>query len=131
MAYLSGADEIYSMGLLGSAQVLSLDKMVVDNFLAHQIECMVNGFSTDEEHLAFELIARVGVGGQYLNQRDTRDFTQREYIPKWPPEGESMLEVAHAQAQDILASYKAPALPAGAADKIDAIIKEAQKTLHG
>jgi trimethylamine:corrinoid methyltransferase-like protein len=40
LAYLAGVDEIYSMGLLGNAQILSLEKMVLDNHLARQIRIM-------------------------------------------------------------------------------------------
>jgi len=38
LSYLAGADEIYSMGLLDGAQSLSLDKMVLDNHLARELE---------------------------------------------------------------------------------------------
>jgi trimethylamine--corrinoid protein Co-methyltransferase len=125
LAYLAGADEIYSIGLLGSAQILSLDKMVLDNHLAHQIEIMVRPVLVDEEHLQADLIERVGIGGSYLTQRETRDFTRREYMPVWPPAGKTILEVAHAEALDILHSYQPPPLPAGAAEKIEAIVAEA------
>jgi hypothetical protein len=38
LAYLAGVDEIYSMGLLDSSQTLSLDKLVLDNHLARELE---------------------------------------------------------------------------------------------
>jgi trimethylamine--corrinoid protein Co-methyltransferase len=129
LAYLAGADEIYSVGLLGSAQVLSLEKMVLDNHLAHEIQNMARSFVADEEHLQAELIARVGIGGHYLNQRETRAFTRREYLPPWPPAGKTMCEVARAEALDLLHRHQALPLPAGAADKIDAIMAEADREL--
>jgi trimethylamine--corrinoid protein Co-methyltransferase len=129
LAYLAGADEIYSAGLLDSAQILSLDKMVLDNYLAHQIEAMVRPILADEVHLQADLIARVGVGGHYLNQRETRAFTRREYLSPWPPVGSTMLEIAHAEALDILHSHQPPPLPAGAAGQIEAIVAEADRAL--
>ncbi len=129
LAALAGADEIYSMGLLGDAQVLSLDKMVLDNHLARQIETMVRPVLMDEEHLQVDLIERVGIGGHYLNQRETRAFTRREYVPVWPPAGKTMLEVAHAEALDIMHAYQSPPLPAGALDKIEDIVAEAERAL--
>jgi trimethylamine--corrinoid protein Co-methyltransferase len=63
LAYLAGADEIYSMGLLGDAQVLSLDKMVLDNRLSHQLETIVKPVAVDEAHLQADLIEQVGIGG--------------------------------------------------------------------
>ena len=129
LAYLAGADEIYSIGLLGSAQILSLDKMVLDNHLAHQIETMVKPVLVDEEHLQADLIERVGIGGHYLTQRETRTFTRREYVPVWPPAGKTMLEIARAEALDILHNHQPPPLPEGAADKIEAIVAEVDKAL--
>ncbi len=129
LAYMAGADEIYSVGLLGSAQILSLEKMVLDNHLARQIEIIARSVPVDEEHLQAELIERVGIGGHYLKQRETRAFTRREYVPVWPPAGKSMLEVAHEEALDILYNHQPPPLPSGAEDKIEAIVDEANKAL--
>lgn len=129
LAYLAGADEIYSMGLLGSAQILSLDKMVLDNHLAHQIKIMTKPLLVDQEHLQSELIERVGIGGHYLNQPETRAYTRREYVPVWPPAGKTMLEVAHADALNILHNYQPSPLPEGTASRIEAIVAEADKAL--
>jgi trimethylamine--corrinoid protein Co-methyltransferase len=129
LSYLAGADEIYSIGLLGSAQVLSLDKMVLDNHLARQIETMVGPVPVDEEHLQADLIERVGIGGHYLSQRETRSFTRREYVPVWPPAGSSMLDLVHQEALDILHNHRPPALPDGAAERIEATVAEADRAL--
>jgi trimethylamine--corrinoid protein Co-methyltransferase len=129
LAYLAGADELYGMGLLGSAQILSLEKMVLDNHLAREIEIMTGPVPVDEAHLQTELIERVGIGGHYLNQRETREYTQREYVPGWPPEGETMLELAHAEALQILHTHQPPPLPPGAAERMEAIVAEADKAL--
>ncbi|NIQ87564.1 MAG: hypothetical protein GWN66_14160, partial [Pseudomonas stutzeri] len=129
LSHLAGADEIYSVGLLGSAQVLSLDKMVFDNHLARQIEIMARPVLMDEEHLQLDLIERVGIGGHYLSQRETRAFTRREYVPMWPPAGETAMEVVHEEALDILHNHQPPPLPAGAADRIEAIVAEADRML--
>jgi trimethylamine--corrinoid protein Co-methyltransferase len=129
LAYLAGADEIYSMGLLGSAQILSLDKMVLDNHLARQIEIMARPFLVDEEHLQAGLIERVGIGGHFLGQRETRTFTRTEYVPAWPPAGADLLDLVHEEALDILHNHQPPPLPPGAGEKIEAILAEADKAL--
>ncbi len=129
LAYLAGVDEIYSIGLLGSAQVLSLDKMVLDNHLAHRIETMVGPVLVDEEHLQADLVERVGIGGTYLTQRETRNFTRSEYVPVWPPAGKTVMEVVHEEALDILHNHQPPPLPGGAVDKIEAIVIEANRAL--
>lgn len=129
LAYLACPDEIYSMGLLGSAQILSLEKMVLDNHLARQIEIMARPVLVDERHLQADLIERVGVGGHFLGQRETRAMTRREYVPMWPPAGETMPEIARREAADILQNHRPPALPAGAEEKIEAILVKANRTL--
>jgi len=129
LSYLAGADEIYSIGLLGSAQILSLDKMVLDNHLAHQLEAAIKPVLLDEEHLQADLIERVGIGGTFLTQRETRNFVRREYVPAWPPAGKTVMEVVHEEALDILRNHQPPPLPEGAADRIEAIVAEADRAL--
>jgi trimethylamine--corrinoid protein Co-methyltransferase len=129
LATLAQADEIYSVGLLGSAQILSLDKMVLDHHLIQQIEAMLGPTPIDEAHLQAEVIERVGIGGHYLSQPETRAFTRREYVPRWPPAGRSMLEVAHAEALRILESHEAPPLPGGAERAIEQLVVEADRAL--
>jgi trimethylamine--corrinoid protein Co-methyltransferase len=129
LAYLSGADEIYSMGLLGSAQILSLDKMVLDNHLARQIEIMARPFLVDEAHLQAELIERVGIGGHFLGQRETRAFTRSEYVSCWPPAGADLLDLVREEALDILHNHQPPALQDGTADKIEAVLAAADRAL--
>ncbi|HET6444382.1 MAG TPA: trimethylamine methyltransferase family protein [candidate division Zixibacteria bacterium] len=130
LARLAGADEIYSMGLLGASQVLSLEKMVMDNHLARLVEEMLQPVKVDEEHLQAELIERVGIGGSFLTQRETRDFTRREYVPMWPPAGQDVLKIARAEALDILHNHKPPPLPDGASEKMEAILADADVRLR-
>jgi len=80
LAYLAGVDEIYSMGLLDSSQTLSLDKLVLDNHLARELEIMVQPIRIDEEHLAADLIERVGIGQHYLKRPETLASLRKEYV---------------------------------------------------
>jgi trimethylamine--corrinoid protein Co-methyltransferase len=130
LAYLAHADEIYSAGLLGSAQILSLTKMVLDNHLAHQVELMVGPLAVDEEHLQAALIERVGIGGHYLSQKETRRYTREEYVPGWPPAGKTMLEIARTEAERILTGHRPPRLPEGAQEEIENILCKAREELH-
>ena len=130
LAYLYGADEIYSMGLMGDAQILSYEKLVADNLLTHQLHSIVKPLNLDEAHLQAELIAKVGIGGHYLKQKETRDFTRREYIPMWPPADRTILEMAREQALDIYHNHKPPPLPDGAAEKIGSILTQASTELQ-
>ena len=129
LAYLARADEIYSVGLLGAAQILSLEKMVLDNHLLREIETIVRPILVDEEHLQIKLIEKVGIGGSFLSERQTRDFTRQEYVRMWPPAGKKMTEIAHQEALEIIHHHKPPALPEGAADQMQVILAAANKEL--
>jgi trimethylamine--corrinoid protein Co-methyltransferase len=129
LSYLAGADEIYSMGLLGSAQILSFEKLVLDNHLARELELMVQALDPVDGDLGGDLIRRVGVGGHFLSQPETRSYIRREYVPVWPPVGKDMLGVARAQAGELLATHQPPPLAPAAEAEIEKIMARAEVEL--
>jgi trimethylamine--corrinoid protein Co-methyltransferase len=131
LACLSGADEAYGAGLFSGAQILSLTKMVLDNHLVDQIRTIAGTLLADEAHIQADLIARVGIGGNYLTHRETREFTRKEYVHVWPPAGKTAEEVARAEAFDILHNHKPLPLPDGASNRLEAIVGEADRAFAG
>jgi trimethylamine--corrinoid protein Co-methyltransferase len=129
IAYLAGADEIYSMGLLGSSQYLSLEKMVLDNHLTRQVEILARSIPMNDDDFQLKVIEKVGIGGNFLAERETREFTTSDYVPPWPPEGETMLEVAREEALEIYEKHVPPPLPDGAEGQLDRILREADRAL--
>ncbi|HEY5657947.1 MAG TPA: trimethylamine methyltransferase family protein [Myxococcota bacterium] len=129
LAYLAGADEIYSMGLLDSSQTLSLDKLVLDNHLARELEIMVQPIRIDEKQLSADLIASVGSGQHYLTRPETAASLQEDYVRVWPPMRRKMLELVREEARQILAKHRPPALPDGALQKMRSILDEADRKL--
>jgi trimethylamine--corrinoid protein Co-methyltransferase len=129
LAYLANVDEIYSMGLLGDAQILSYEKMVADNHLAHQLEAVVRPIQVDEAHLQSDLIEQVGIGGHFLKLSETRDFTRSEYIPMWPPVDKTIRELVHEEAHEIYHHHQPPQIPDGAIEKLEDIFIEADQVL--
>jgi trimethylamine--corrinoid protein Co-methyltransferase len=130
LATLAGADEIYGLGLLGEAQIFSLEKMVIDNHLISQIGHMVTPIRVDDESLQVNLIKEVGIGGEYLTKKDTLKFTRSEYVPRWPPYGTELIELATKEALDILRNHTPPSLPLGANDDMEMLLKEADACLN-
>jgi trimethylamine:corrinoid methyltransferase-like protein len=118
------------MGLLGDAQILSFEKMVVDNYLAHELQAIVKPVQVDEDHLQADLIEQVGIGGHFLKLTETRDFTRREYIPMWPPADKTTDEIAREKALNIYYDHEPPPLPKEAAHKLENIIAEADTLLQ-
>jgi trimethylamine:corrinoid methyltransferase-like protein len=124
LAYIAGADEIYSMGLLGDAQILSFEKMVLDNHFTHLLEAIVKPIPVDESHLQADLIEQVGIGGHFLNLPETRDYTRSEYIPMWPPANQDIMEIAREEALDIYHNHSPPSLPKDAEERLESIFSE-------
>jgi trimethylamine--corrinoid protein Co-methyltransferase len=129
LAYLAGVDEIYSMGLLDSSQTLSLDKLVLDNHLARELEIMVQPIQIDEEHLCADLIEQVGIGQHYLKRPETLASLRKEYVRVWPPVGQNILDLVHGEAEQILQNHRPLALPEGALEKMREIVSEADRKL--
>jgi trimethylamine--corrinoid protein Co-methyltransferase len=127
LAYLAGVDEIYSMGLLDSSQTLSLDKLVLDNHLARELEITVQPIQIDEKHLSADLIESVGSGQHFLKRPETLATLREEYVRVWPPMGRDMLDLVRDEARQILESHRPPALPDGALEKMQEILTEAEK----
>jgi hypothetical protein len=71
------------------------------------------------------------VGGEYLTQRETLEFTRNEYVPLWPPHGADLMQIIRAEAEEILNNHKPYPLPEGAQKKMDLILAEADKALVG
>ncbi len=129
LAYLAGADEIFSMGLLDSSQTLSLEKLVFDNHLARELEIMVRPIRIDEEHLSAELIERVGIGRHYLKRPETLASLREEYVRVWPPAGSDVLALVHDEALEILERHRAPAPPESALASMREIASQADREL--
>jgi len=129
LAYLAGVDEIYSMGLLDSSQTLSLDKLVLDNHLAREIEIMVQPIRIDETHLSADLIERVGSGQHFLTRPETNASLREGYVRVWPPLRQNMLDLVREEARQILGSHRPPGLPDGAHEKMREILTEADQKL--
>ena len=117
------------MGLLSAARALSLEKMVLDNHLARQIRRMLQSLNFDESHLGAELIERVGIGGHFLAERETRHFTRQEYVPKWPPAGQDVRSLAREEALHILHTHQPAPLPSGCEATFRHTLLEADRAL--
>lgn len=129
LAHLAGVDEIYSMGLLDSAQTLSLDKFVLDNHLARELEIMVKPLRIDEAHLSADLIEQVGIGRHFLKRPETLASLREDYVRVWPPTGRNVLDLVREEARQVLENHRPPALPDGALERMREIAREADQKL--
>jgi trimethylamine--corrinoid protein Co-methyltransferase len=139
-AMLARPDAIVGAGLLDSAQMLYLPKLVLDAEIMRQCEAVQRGLTVDEEHLAADLIRRIGPRGQYLAARETRRTLRagehyrpqaygRESYDAWSEAGLTDVQRAAATVDEILERHVPKPLPAGAAESFATAIVAARAEL--
>jgi trimethylamine---corrinoid protein Co-methyltransferase len=134
--WLARADIITGLGNIAGAQVFSLAKLALDAEVVQYLGRLHRGLDLDEEHMAVEVIRRVGPCGHYLKEKQTLRalrageqwvpslFRRRsqEQVQAGLPDA---VALAARRVDDLLASHAPPALPAGAPEAIDEALAEA------
>lgn len=79
----SGADFVLHMGgILSSYLAFSYEKFVLDDEMCGMVRRFHQGITIDEETLAYDVIANVGPGGNYLMEMHTVERCRKEF---WEP----------------------------------------------
>ena len=68
----AGADFLFGAGLLDSVTQMSLEELVVADEVFGMVSRLLRGVTVDREHLAVELIGKLGFKGDYLFDNHTR-----------------------------------------------------------
>ena len=140
LTMLARADLLTGAGLLDSAQLLYLPKLVLDAEVVRQAGRLRRGLALDDEHVLLSLIAGVGPGGHFLGARETRRYLRdgEHLMPRlfvrgtydaWAAERASEGERAARVVDEILATHQPKPLPDGAGDRIEGIIGAAAAEL--
>lgn len=129
---------IYGLGMLELGITFDYAQLVMDNEMAKMINKIVGGIPINDETLAVDVIKEVGASGEFITQEHTyRHFkteqSQSKLIDRtmrdtWLANGgKDFTERAYAHAITILENHKPDPLPAGAAEKIRAIVEQAEE----
>ena len=129
---------LHAAGILGSYLTFSYEKMVVDAEICGMVRRYRQGLTLGEDDLAFDTIAKVGPGGNYLMEDHTLQHFRnafyrpvignRDALPAWEEKGSrDMLTRARARWQKLLSDYETPELEAGVREKLDAYVVEAAR----
>lgn len=135
---LGGADLICGTGLLEDARTLWLEQLVIDDEMVAMIRRIADGIVVDEDHLALDVIEKVGIGGMFLGQRHTVDHVRKEhFLPKlvdrrsfdlWSADGrKSMEERARTKVREALARPPPNPLPGETVRALDGLIEGARR----
>lgn len=76
----SGCDMIAGLGALDDVSMFSLEELVLDDEMVRQMVRLGQGIIADPEHLAVDLIKKVGPGGSFVAQRHTMAHLRSEHF---------------------------------------------------
>lgn len=117
---------------------LSFQQFIIDDEIAGMILRVVRGFEVSTEHLALDVIEKVGIGGHYLVEDHTlRHFKKetvetrlfhRENYEGWLSSGKKEIkEIATERVKNILATHEPDPLPEGMDAEFEKIIKSMEE----
>jgi len=128
-----GSNLNHDVGYLDFGLTGSLEELVmVAEFIAPTRRLLAE-IEVSPETLAIDVLVKVGPGGDYLGQRHTtRHLRSSQWRPallnrmshdRWQASGGlDLTEKARAKARELLASHRAPALPAELVARLDAVV---------
>lgn len=125
---------LHAAGILGSYLTFSYEKMVIDDEMCGMVRRYRRGITIDEEQLAYDAIAGVGPGGNFLMDDHTlRNFRHafyrpalcsRDALPAWEEKGShDMAQRANLRWKKLLAEHVVPALDATTARQLDQYVE--------
>ena len=139
---LAGADELSGIGEMEAGILSSYAQMVCDNELAASVQRIRQGFPTDEDARAVDVIAAVMRGSRnYLGQKHTSRYlrsgevlltrlTERGSWESWDAAGRAGLaERAQAEAERLLREHQVPPLSDEQERQLDDILEEARQQM--
>lgn len=130
LAALAGANYIHdAAGLLEFAMTVSYEKYVIDNEILGMVMRAVDGIKVNEDTLAYDLIERVGPGGNFLAEPHTVNHMRKEhYAPnlsdrnrreEWERQGaKDTMKRAGERVQEILSTHRPLSLSRKALERI-------------
>ncbi len=83
VAGLAGGNLIHDLGYMGVGMISCLEYLLLCNEAVGAVKNLLRGINVDEDHLALELIEKVGPGGHYLAEEHTMNHFRSElYFPQ-------------------------------------------------
>jgi trimethylamine--corrinoid protein Co-methyltransferase len=131
---LTGCNVIHDVGYLESGLAGSLDLVVMTNELLGMLKRFKRGIDVDQEHLAAEVIDRIGIGSEYLTDEHTyRHFRSENWQPdlfdrrrydEWAQKGgEDLAQRAAGRVAAILSAPRAKRVDRHQAEEMGRIIR--------
>jgi trimethylamine--corrinoid protein Co-methyltransferase len=138
MAGLSGAGMVHDVGFMDCADIGSLQMLVMSDEIISMVRRILRGMEVNQQTIMLDLIEKVGPGMYFISEPKSSALCRSEiWNPKlldrnpyttWKKQGgKDMLQRVNESLQKILETHEPPALPAGAEEKINLILKQAER----
>jgi trimethylamine--corrinoid protein Co-methyltransferase len=109
----AGIDVMVNLGMYSTGLTVSYESLIIDHEVFSMLRRFQRGIEMSNEHLALDVMERIGTWGSYLSEEHTlRHFKSENWYPdiscrklfeRWVEDGaEDMLEVAHKKATQLL-----------------------------
>jgi trimethylamine--corrinoid protein Co-methyltransferase len=128
---LNGVNLIHDIGYLDCAMTGSLELVLFCDELIGWLKRYFRRLEISEETLALDLIHEVGPDGQFLETEHTLAHVREDWAPalmdrnnyhRWKDGGETTLQQrANGRVRDIIEDHRAPLLPSGICDRLEAL----------
>lgn len=139
-AFLSGASLVHDVGYLDSGLNGSLEMLVLCDEIAGMVKHLGKGVTVNEDHLAPDLIDKIGPGGEFLTTEHTHDHYKEEfYFPKlldrsnvetWITQGKKTInDHVNNKLDEILNTHEPAPLPQDIEEDMKKIVERADKKI--
>ena len=129
---MAGAHLIHDVGYLEGGMTNSLEMIVMADEMIRWVKEFMRGEVVDEETLALDWIDKVGLDGDFLGLKHTRNHYQEDWYPNlfnrtnyanWAEQGKKTLrERAREEVKRLLAEHQPEPLPKDIAEAIQGVI---------
>ena len=137
-AALDGCNLIHDCGYIGQGFVASPEMILFADEVIGMVKRYMRGFEIDDEHLAMEVIRKVGPGGHFLSEKHTLDhflkehwrpnLFNRENLPNWIKKGKKTVDQKLIEkALEILKNHKPEPLAQTVKDQLNGIWGQARE----
>lgn len=137
---MSGLNLIHDVGYVDMSMACSVEQLVMSNDIIGMAKRFLSGFEVSDEHLALDVIGKVGPGGHYLQQPHTmKHFKNELWRPKvftrmpferWKETGSKTTEDrVREEIKHILDSHQPEGLPESVVTELKRIKVEGEKEL--